>query len=103
MIAAGYVLTSDAEADVREIVRHTRAAWGTEQVRRYLGKLEQGMERLAAGEVPFREMSAIHPALRMAHCGYHYLFCLPRERAPALIVAVLHERMEIMARLAGRL
>ncbi len=51
----------------------------------------------------FKDMSALYPALRMAHCEHHYVFCLPREDAPALIVAILHERMDLMARLADRL
>ena len=48
-------------------------------------------------------MSSLHPGLIMARCQYHYLFCLPRPDAPALIVAILHERMDLMARLADRL
>jgi plasmid stabilization system protein ParE len=98
-----YVLTHDAEADVREIARYTRKEWGDAQVRRYATKLERGMVRLATGQGHFKDMSAIYPALRMAHCEHHYLFCLPREQAPALVVAVLHERMDLMTRLADRL
>lgn len=99
----GYVLTRAAEADVRGIIRHTRKEWGDAQVRRYLTKLEQGMTRLATGQGPFKDMSALYPALRMVHCEHHYVFCLPRKRAPALIVAILHERMDLMARLSDRL
>lgn len=103
MTRPDYVLTHAAEADIRGIIRHTRKEWGDAQVRRYLAKLEQGMTRLAVGRPPFKDISAIYPALRMVHCEHHYVFCLPRERAPALIVAVLHERMDLMARLANRL
>lgn len=103
MTRPGYVLTRAAEADVRGIIRHTRKEWGDAQVRRYITKLEQGMLRLAAGHGPFKDMSALYPALRMLHCEHHYVFCLPRKRAPALIVAILHERMDLMARLADRL
>ncbi len=39
----------------------------------------------------------------MAHFEHHYVFCLPRENATALIVAIFHERMELMVRLAHRL
>jgi plasmid stabilization system protein ParE len=35
--------------------------------------------------------------------GRHYLFCLPRQGQPALILAILHERMDLMTRLKGRL
>jgi len=30
-------------------------------------------------------------------------FCLPREVAPLLVIAIFHERMDLMARLAHRL
>lgn len=103
MTRLDYILTHAAEADIRGIIRHTRKEWGDAQVRRYLTKLEHGITRLAAGHGPFKDMNAIYPALRMVHCEHHYLFCLPREHAPALIVAILRERMDLMARLADRL
>ena len=98
-----YTLTQAAEADLREIIRHTRRQWGDTQARRYLASLEQGIRHLADGQGAFRKMDALYPSLRMAHCAHHYVFCLPREPAPALIVAILHERMDLMARLANRL
>jgi len=73
------------------------------QVRRYIAKLEQGMARLACGQEPFKDMSALYPALRMTHCEHHYVFCLLRENSPALIVAIFHERMDLMKRLVDRL
>lgn len=103
MTLSGYVLTRAAEADVRGIIQHTRKEWGDAQVRRYITKMEQGIARLAAGREPFKDMSTLYPALRMAHCQHHYVFCLPRKDAPALIVAILHERMDLLARLADRL
>lgn len=103
MIRHDYVLTDAAEADVRGIIRHTRKQWGDAQVRRYITKLEQGMASLAAGQGAFQDMSALYPALRMAHCEHHYVFFLPREHVPTLIVAILHERMDLIARLADRL
>ncbi len=51
----------------------------------------------------FKDMSEFFPALRMARCEHHYVFCLPRKDAPALIVAIFHERMDLLARLADRL
>jgi toxin ParE1/3/4 len=72
-------------------------------VRRYVAKLEEGIARLASRKGIFKDMSALYPALLMARCEHHYVFCLPRERSPALIVAIFHERMDLMARLADRL
>lgn len=99
----GYVLTDAAEADLRDIIRYTRKQWGAAQVRRYIGDLEAGIDRLVAREGTFKDMSEFYPSLHMAHCGHHYVFCLPREGAPSLIVAILHERMDLMARVATRL
>ncbi|MCC4614307.1 type II toxin-antitoxin system RelE/ParE family toxin [Xanthomonas campestris] len=99
----GYVLTDAAEADLRGIIRYTSTRWGQAQVRRYIADLERGIARLAAGEGTFKDLSTLYPALRMSHCMHHYVFCLPREHAPSLIVAILHERMDLIMRLAGRL
>ncbi len=98
-----YVLTATAEADIRAIARYTRTHWGEAQGRRYLARLEQGIARLAAGQGAFKDMTALFPALRVARCEHHYVFCLPRETAPALIVAIFHERMDLMTRLSDRL
>lgn len=98
-----YSLTDAAEADIRDIIRYTRKEWGNAQVRRYITKLEHGIAHLAAGQGVFKDMSALYPALRMAHCEQHYIFCLPRESSPALIVAVFHQRMDLLTRLAERL
>lgn len=98
-----YILTAAAEADLRAIVRYTRHQWGEDQVRRYIERLEQGIGRLARGEGAFKDMDALFPSLRMARCERHYVFCLPRETGPALIVAIFHERMNLMTRLSSRL
>lgn len=98
-----WLLTAAAESDLRRIIRYTRRQWGDAQVRSYAATLEHGIARLAAGQGVYKDMSALHPRLRMARCEQHYVFCLPRENAPALVVAILHERMDLMAQLAARL
>lgn len=98
-----YVLTAAAEDDLRSIIRYTRKQWGSAQVRSYIAKLEQGIVRLANAQGPFKEMGELYPGLRLVHCGHHYIFCLPRGAEPALIVAILHERMDLVMRLESRL
>ncbi|TDB51274.1 type II toxin-antitoxin system RelE/ParE family toxin [Photorhabdus khanii] len=98
-----YILTAEAEADLRSIIRYTRKQWGTAQVRRYITRLEHGIACLAVGRGTFKDMSELFPELRMAHCEHHYVFCLPRGSAPALVVAIFHERMDLMTRLAERI
>lgn len=98
-----YILTNAAEADLRGIIRYTRKEWGSAQARRYVARLEQGIARLASRQGIFKDMSALYPALLMSRCEHHYVFCLQRENEPELIVAIFHERMDLMTRLANRL
>lgn len=102
-MGVGYRLTLAAEADLRAIIRYTRGQWGDAQTRRYVAKLRTGMENVAAGRGGFKIMTALHPGLRMLHCEHHYIFCLHRDDAPTLMVAILHERMDLMMRVADRL
>ena len=102
-MTACYVLTVDAEADLREIVRYTRRKWGDAQTRTYADKLARGIELLVGGDQAFKDMTDLSPGLRMSRCEHQHIFCLLREDAPALVVAILHERMDLMVRLAARL
>lgn len=98
-----FALSSAAEADLRRIVRYSRNRWGEAQTRTYLGKLHKGIERLAAAEPPFKNLDTLFPSLRAARCASHYVFCLGRASEPALIVAILHQNMDLITRLAERL
>ncbi|WP_298286906.1 type II toxin-antitoxin system RelE/ParE family toxin [Novosphingobium sp.] len=98
-----YVLSQAADSDLEAIVRYTRDQWGAAQARHYAATLRRGIERLASGAPPFRQASERHPALRVARCEHHFIFCLPQEEGPALIVAILHKRMDLIARVAARL
>lgn len=102
-MTASYVLSSAAEADLRAIVRYTRKEWGEAQTRRYMAKLRDGIEAIATGRGHSKDMATLYPGLRMILCEHHYVFCLPRDDAPALVVAIFHERMDLMVRLADRL
>lgn len=102
-MTAPYVLLPAAEADLRGIIQYTRKQWGDAQARTYVGKLQRCIESMAAGEVLSKDMAELHPGLRMLRCEHHYIFCLPRDNAPLAIVAIFHERMDLMVRLADRL
>ncbi len=102
-MTAPYVLLPAAEADLRDIIRYTRQQSGDAQTRSYVAKLQRGIENIAAGQGLSKDMAALYPGLRLAHCEQHYIFCLMREGAAALVVAIFHERMDIMLRLADRL
>lgn len=98
-----YILTKGAEADLRDITLYTVAQWGTAQCRAYIAALEDKVEAVARGQGIFKDMSSLMPGLRVATSGKHYIFCMPKTGSPSIILAILHERMDILARLKSRL
>jgi toxin ParE1/3/4 len=98
-----HVYAKAAADDLREITRYTLEQWGAEQCRSYIAALDAKAAALAQGQGPFKDLSSLIPGLRAATSGKHYVFCLPRKDAPALILAILHERMDILVRLKSRL
>lgn len=99
-----YVVSKGAAADLRDITRYTVAKWGEAQCRVYIAELERAAEAVAKGEGVFKDMNSLLPGLRMAVCGKHCIFCMPQQgAAPPIILAILHERMDLMARLKNRL
>jgi toxin ParE1/3/4 len=102
-VTCPYILTKSAEADLRDITLYSLAQWGTEQCRAYIAALENKAEAVARGQGIFKDMSSLMPGLRVATSGKHYIFCMPQTGGPSIILAILHERMDILARLKSRL
>ena len=98
-----YILTRSAAAELREIVRYTQREWGTTQCRMYIERLETTATQLALGEGVFRTRDDLLPGLRVRRAGHHYIFCLPQVAEPPVILAILHERMDLITRLKERL
>jgi toxin ParE1/3/4 len=101
-VSRAYVLDPAAVADLRDVARYTTKQWGAAQTRVYTAKLHEGMVALASGQGHYRELPEVHAGLRMTRCQHHYLFMLSRPGAPAVVLAVLHERMDLMERLKAR-
>ncbi|WP_264812752.1 type II toxin-antitoxin system RelE/ParE family toxin [Acetobacter oeni] len=72
---------------MRGTILYTRLQWGDEQLRRYIDTLEHALVDVARGLGTCRPMESIAPDLRMVRCEHHFVFCLPRPDAPALIIA----------------
>ncbi len=75
---------------------------GLEQAERYLAQLEAHFGVLAAGTVHERIVFEHRSDLRVTRCRHHFVFFV-RAAAGVLILAVFHERMDLMARLRDRL
>jgi len=98
-----YELTPDAERDLREIARYTLRQWGVRQQRRYASALEAGFRAIAKRRIVPRPFSPAYPDVFVSHCEHHYIFYLHPEGQKPRILAVFHENMDLLARLAERL
>lgn len=97
------VYSQPAEADLRAIVRFTVRQWGVAQARADARQIDDAAAALAAGQGAVKNWDAVLPGLRVKAVGSHYIFGVDRPGHPTLILAVLHERMDLMARLKERL
>jgi toxin ParE1/3/4 len=102
-VSRSYVVSKGAAADLREITQYTLKTWGEVQRRTYIADLERSAEALAKGEGVFKDMGFVISGLRMVLSGKHYIFCMPQDGKPSVILAILHERMDLMERLKERL
>jgi len=102
-MTAPYRLTRSAAADLHKVVRYTMQQWGKTQCQAYIAQIEAAAKELAFGKGVYKSRDDLLPGLRVRRAGKHYLFCIPRRNKPALILAILHERMDMIARLQERL
>ncbi len=98
-----YELTKDAEADLEGIFRYTIKEWGEAQTEKYLGKISQGLKNIATRKVSSRTFSEKFPEVLVVRCEHHYIFYLYSESGKPVILAILHERMDMLIRLKERL
>jgi len=98
-----YILTQGAARDLRSIVNYTNDNWGREKCLSYVAKIEAAACDVALGRGRYAQRDDLLPGLRVRRTGRHYIFCLPQPDQPAFILAILHERMDILARLKTRL
>ena len=103
MSTPDYVLTRGAAADLVDIARYTEKHWGQTQRKHYIQQIETVASELAKGAGVYRQRDDFYPGVRVRLAGNHYVFCLPQDNGPALILAILHERMDIIAKLNERL
>ncbi len=98
-----YALTKDAEADLAGIAHYTIIEWGEDQAGLYIDKLHQCFQKLATKNVRSKTFSQQFSQVFVTSCEHHYVFYLHHEKEKPLIIAVLHERMDMLARLKKRL
>lgn len=100
----GYRITPECRDDLLDIARYTLDTWGAEQYAYYRDQLADCFNRIASQIIVQRHFSKIYPELCVVRCEHHYIFYFPPENdQPAIVIAVLHEKMDCIARLKSRL
>ncbi|OWV39202.1 type II toxin-antitoxin system RelE/ParE family toxin [Mameliella alba] len=100
-MSRSYRFTRDALEDLLAIWLYTDERWGEEQADRYQDELHDACQRVADGEGFTSEVEG-KPEVRYHHCGRHFIFYV-QSKSEVVVIAVLHERMDLPARLAKRL
>ena len=98
-----YKLTPSAKKDLREISRYTIKEWGIEQNKKYMQLLNVCFDEIGKGEIIERLFKAAGPDIYVKRCKHHFVFYLRERSSRAVIFAVLHEQMDLIARLKKRL
>ena len=83
---ASHAFTRSANEDLIGIRLYTREAWGEAQADRYQDELHRCCERIAAGTVRTKSVSAID-RVQSYHCRHHYLFFV-EQRETIVVIAV---------------
>lgn len=98
-----YKLTDAADEDLQAIARYTISTWGIYQARRYEALLENHFRAIGRQKARVKVFLKLRPALLVSRCEHHYVFHLVREKQCPLILAVLHENMNLINTLQDRL
>lgn len=98
-----YELSIDAQHDIESILEYTLENFGPAQVETYGANLIKCVEDLAMEQGGYKTLTRGNRKVRMLHCHKHFIFGIQRPSKPLLVIAVLHERMDLMRRLTGRI
>jgi plasmid stabilization system protein ParE len=97
-----YEISTAAEADWRNIMRYTLNNFGQRQVRKYTKGLLKCLDDMTDGIAPYKEIEVADHRILIKHCKKHYIFALKQQKR-LLVIAILHEQMDLMQRLKDRL
>jgi toxin ParE1/3/4 len=88
-----------AQGDIDAIWEYSADHWGVDQADRYVTALRDTCAALARDERTGRDASDIRPGYRKIQSGRHVIFYGFDERGALEVVRILHERMDVRARL----
>ena len=89
-----YDFTKRALADLRDIARYTREAWGRRQARLYREELELGVRRLALSPGMGRVRADVAPSVQSFPIARHVAFYVEGEGG-ITVLRLLHPSMDV--------
>lgn len=98
-----YEKTQAALDDWRGIAKYTYDRYGKDQTQKYMAGLTKCIETSAQGKGSYKDRQIGAHKIRIKHCQKHYIFSLIRTDSPILVLAIFHEKMDLMTRLKNRL
>ena len=94
-----YLLTKKALTDINEIWVYTAENWSVEQADRYYNLIFDEIEYIAENLERARDFSHVRIGYRVSKVKSHIVFFRKLAGGVVEVVRVLHERMDIEARL----
>lgn len=96
-------LSDEADEDLFSIALYTDRTWGRKQARRYAGQLDAHFAAITKGDALEKAVFEHRADFRVSRCQHHYVFFVREREDDVLILAVLHENMNLIARFRERL
>jgi toxin ParE1/3/4 len=93
------VLRPRAVRDIEQIWTYTAERWGAAQAERYVRSIRDLCAALASGERVGTDASDVRRSYRKIRAGRHVVFFRFQPDGSVEIVRILHERMDMPARL----
>jgi len=98
-----YTFTRSAQNDLRDIAIYTSKQWGIDQAFKYAGDLDQCFEAISKGSIIEKAVSENTTDIFYHRMQKHIIFYQKLENNDLVILAILHEKMDLMKRLEDRL
>ena len=94
-------LTRAAEADLEDIWLYTCERWGAVKADAYFEEIAASMRAIADGASRSGVIEGLSGEVRVHRCARHSIFVLNEGRP--IVIAILHDRMDLLTRIKGRL
>ncbi|MDF1735950.1 MAG: type II toxin-antitoxin system RelE/ParE family toxin [Minwuia sp.] len=88
------LVSAMAREDIKEIGRFSQRQWGRIQRNAYLGEMETVIASLRRNNPSIQKVDQIRPSLFSIRSGSHVVFFNRRENGDAIVLRVLHQRMD---------